>query len=176
MASSFINIKEIGYWAKDGFVEAMQLCLINEIEIQNLDSIEWINEYKNDLALESLPMIYGGMSMSINEFINTDERKAILIELINVIIKKIDTIDNYLTGSNLHEMRKRAMEILLETNMLEFKNQEDFERTVNDSGWNISLGSKDVKDRYQHSFKLLKMLIKGEMNSTASSPETYWNY
>jgi hypothetical protein len=176
MASSFINIKDIGYWAKDGFVEAMQLCLINEIEIQTLDSIEWLNEYKNDLALESLPMIYGGMSMSLNEFINTDERKAILIELINVITKKIDEIDNYLTGPNLHEMRKRAMEILLDTNMLEFKNQEDFERTVNDSGWNISLGSKDVKDRYQHSFKLLKMLINGEMNSTASSPETYWNY
>lgn len=57
MASSFINSKDIGYWAKDGFVEAMQLCLINEIEIQNLDSIEWCNEYKNALALESLPMI-----------------------------------------------------------------------------------------------------------------------
>lgn len=176
MASSFINIKDIGYWAKDGFVEAMQLCLINEIEIQNLDSIEWINEYKNELALESLPMIYGGMSMRLNEFIKTDERKAILIELINVIIKKIDSIDNYLTGSNLHEMRKRAMRILSETNMLEFMNQEDFEKTINDSGWSISLGIKDMKDRYQHSFKLLKMLINGEMNSTAASPETYWNY
>ena len=93
-----------------------------------------------------------------------------------MIIKKIDAIDNYLTGSNLHEMRKRAMKILSETNMLEFENQEDFETTVNDSGWNISFGIKDVKDRYQHSFILLKMLINGEMNSTASSPETYWNY
>jgi hypothetical protein len=176
MASSFINIKDIGYWAKDGFVEAMQLCLINEIEIQNLDSIEWINEYKNALALESLPMIYGGMSMRLNEFVNADERKAIVIKLIDVIIKKIDTADNYLTGPGLYEMRKRAMEILLETNMLEFKDQEDFERTVNDSGWDISLGIKDVKDRYQHSFKLLKMLINGEMNSTPSSAETYWNY
>ncbi|WKL48970.1 hypothetical protein Q1W71_04105 [Flavobacterium pectinovorum] len=176
MASSFINIKDIGYWAKDGFVEAMQLCLINEIEIQNLDSIQWINEYKNYLALESLPMIYGGMSMRLDEYIKTDERKAIVIELINVIIKKIDEIDNYLTGPSLHEMRKISMEILLETNMLEFKNQEDFERTVNNSGWDISLGITDVKDRYQHSFQLLKMLINGEMNSTASSPETYWNY
>ena len=176
MASSFINIKDIGYWAKDGFVEAMQLCLINEIEIQNLDSIEWINEYKNELALESLPMIYGGISMRLNEFVNTDERKAIVIELIDVITKKIDMTDDYLTGPSLHEMRKRAMEILLKTDMLEFKNPEDFERTVNDSGWNISLGIKDVKDRYQHSFQLLKMLINGEMNSTASSPENYWNY
>lgn len=176
MASSFINIKDIGYWAKDGFVEAMQLCLINEIEIQNLDSIQWINEYKNDLALESLPMIYGGMSMSLDEYIKTDERKAIVIELIDVITKKIDTTDDYLTGPSLHEMRKRAMEILLKTDMIEFKNPEDFERTVNDSGWDISLGITDVKDRYRHSFQLLKMLINGEMNSTASSPETYWNY
>ena len=37
----------------------MQLCLI-EIENQNLNAVKWINEFKSELALQSLPMIYGG--------------------------------------------------------------------------------------------------------------------
>lgn len=175
MASSFINIKDIGFWARDGFVEAMQLCLINEIEIKKLDSLEWVNEFKNELALQSLPMIYGGMSMGLEEFITTYERKAQLIELIDSIIEKIDTTNNYITGSNLHEMRKRALTIFSATGG-EFKNQEEFEKTVNDSGWNLSNGISEVKDRYQHSFKLLRKLINGDLHTTASSPENYWNY
>jgi len=47
MASSFVDIDDIGFWAKDGFVEAMQLSLINEIEIHKLDATDWINEFKN---------------------------------------------------------------------------------------------------------------------------------
>ncbi|MBL4669114.1 MAG: hypothetical protein JKY30_07600, partial [Flavobacteriales bacterium] len=59
---------------------------------------------------------------------------------------------------------------------MEFKDQKEFNNSVNDSRWNESDGIADVKDRYQHSFKLLKRLIKGEMNSTTSSPQDYWNY
>ncbi|MBF4515964.1 hypothetical protein IRZ71_06405 [Flavobacterium sp. ANB] len=176
MASSFVNIKENGFWAKHGFVEAMQLCLINEIETQKLDSIEWINEFKYELAIQSLPLIYGGMSMELEEFIITDERKAQIIELIDIIIEKIESTDKYITGSNLHEMRRRAMNIIFENGKLEFTDSKEFEKTVNSSGWESSSGIEKVKDRYQHSFKLLKMLVNGEMNTTASSPETYWNY
>jgi hypothetical protein len=176
MARSFIDINDYGFWAKDGFVEAMQLCLINEIENQKLDSIDWINEYKSELALQSLPMIYGGMSMELEEFLTTKERKAQIVKLIDIIIDKIDSTDNYITGNNLYELRKRAMTILSETGKMEFKNQKEFERIVNDSRWNESDGIGKVKDRYQHSFKLLKMLINGEMNTTASSPINYWNY
>ncbi|WP_167342041.1 hypothetical protein [Nonlabens sp. SY33080] len=176
MASSFVDINGIGFWARDGFVEAMQLCLINEIENQKLDSIEWINEYKCELALQSLPMIYGGMSMLLEEFLTTDERKSQILKLIDLIIDKIDSSDDYITGSNLHQLRKRAMTILSETEKMEFENQKEFEKTVNDSRWNESNGISEVKDRYQHSFKLLKSLIKGELNTTASSPENYWNY
>lgn len=176
MASSFIDINDYGFWAKDGFVEAMQLCLINEIENQKLDSIDWINEYKNELALQSLPMIYGGMSMELEDFLTTNERKALIVKLIDTIIEKIDLIDNYITGTNLHELRKRAMTILSETGKLEFKNQKEFDKTVNDSRWNESDGIAEVKDRYQHSFKLLKNLINDEIKTTASSPIDYWNY
>ncbi|KUJ62954.1 hypothetical protein AR687_06060 [Flavobacteriaceae bacterium CRH] len=176
MASSFINIKKNGFWARDGFVEAMQLCLINEIEIQKLDSIEWINEFKCELATQSLPIIYGGMSMELEEYVTTDERKAQIIELIDVIIEKIASTDKYITGSNLCEMRRRAMHIISENGKMEFTDSEEFEKTVNSSGWESASGIAKVKDSYQHSFKLLKMLVNGEMHTTASSPETYWNY
>ena len=125
MASSFIDIKDMGFWARDGFVEAMQLCLINEIENQKLGSIEWINEYKCGLALQSLPMIYGGMSMLLEEFLTTDERKTLILKLIDIIIEKIDSTDDYITGSNLHELRKRAMTILSETGKMKFENQKN---------------------------------------------------
>lgn len=176
MASSFIDINDYGFWANDGFVEAMQLCLINEIENQKLDSIDWINDYKNELALQSLPMIYGGMSMELEDFLTTKERKALLVKLIDIIIEKIDLTDNYITGTNLHELRKRAMTILSETGKMEFKNQKEFDEAVNDSRWNESDGIDNVKDSYQHSFKLLKNLINDKMKTTASSPIDYWNY
>lgn len=176
MASSFIDIDDVGFWARDGFVEAMQLCLINEIENQKLDTIEWINNYKTELALQSLPMIYGGMSMLLEEFLTTNERKSQIIKLIDKIIDIIDSTNDYITGNNLHTMRNRAMTILLETNKITVKNQEEFDRIVRDSGWYASVGIAEVKDRYQHSFKLLKSLINGELNTTAASPENYWNY
>lgn len=175
MASSFIDINDIGFWANDGFVEAMQLCLINEIESQKLDKIEWINHYKIGLAWESLPIIYGGMSMLLDKFLTTNERKSQIVKLIDKIIETIDSSNDYITGTNLQSMRYRAVTILQETNQLKVKNQEEFDRIVNDSAC-YGPGIAEVKDRYQHSFKLLKRLINGELNTTASSPENYWNY
>lgn len=176
MASSFIEIKDIGFWAKDSFVEVMQLCLINEIESQNLNVIKWIKEYEIELALQSLPLISGGMSMGLDEFLTTDKRKSEIIKLINSIIEKIDSRDNYITGSNLHVFRKRAMKILYETEKIEFKGNREFEKTVNDSRWNKSNGIGEIKNRYKHAFNLLKSLINGEMKTTASSLEDYWNF
>ncbi|MDX6189213.1 hypothetical protein SGQ83_07635 [Flavobacterium sp. Fl-318] len=171
MASSFVNFENNGFWARDGFVEAMQLCLINEIEDQKLDSIEWINEFKSELALQSFPMIIGGMSLELEEFITHNERKIQLVQLIDLIIVKIALRDNYMTGANLHEMRKRAMNILSETAKMEFKTPEELEEAVYSSGWILATGIVNIKEKYQHSFKLLKMLIEGEIKTTASSPD-----
>lgn len=53
----------------------MQICLISEIETQKLDLIERINQFKIELAIQSFSLIFGGMSMELEEFITTDERK-----------------------------------------------------------------------------------------------------
>lgn len=153
----------------------MQLCLINEIEQRNIDSKEWLTGFKVELALQSLPMVRGGMSMELDEFITSDERKKQVSELIDLIIKKINSIYSYITGSNLQQMRERAMTILSESEIIKFRDQDHFKKTVDESGWNVS-EIADVKNRYQQSFELLKMLINEEMKTTASSPEDYWNW
>ena len=126
MASSYINIKEKGFWARDNFVEAIQICLVNEIELNGLDSSDWINEYKNELALQALPIVYGGMSLELEMFIIDANRKSILIKSIDSIIKKIETDKDYLTWENLHKFRIRAIKILAESGKVKFKDEEDF--------------------------------------------------
>lgn len=176
MASSFIDIGENGFWANDGFVEAMQLCLINEIEQSGFERIEkWLKGYKIELAFQSLPLIYGGMSMSVEEFITDKERKNIIIKLIDSIISRINKDKNYLTGDNMHLFRKRAMETLWQEEKVEFKDEKEFRKHVNSSRWKESSIHK-VRDRYLHSFILFRKLINGEISTTAGSPINYWNY
>ncbi|NOQ75495.1 MAG: hypothetical protein GQ574_26030 [Crocinitomix sp.] len=176
MASSFIEIDEIGFWANDAFVEAVQLTLIDEIEHSQFNSVKWITEYKVQLALQSIPMIYGGMSLMLEEYLVDDSRKAIVIGFCESIIDKIVSAETYFTGLQLHEFRKRAMRILQENGELNFKSEIEFNRAVDSSSWNQSSLMHTVKHRYVQAFELVISLIKGEMNTTASSPEDYWNY
>ncbi|GAA4303166.1 hypothetical protein [Nibribacter koreensis] len=175
MGSSFIKIREKGFWANDGFVEAMQLCLINEIEQKKLDSVAWLNGFKLELSLQSLPLINGGMSMQLEEFLTDFQRKETIIELIDSICDKIETYNDFLTGENLHRFRKRAMVLLKESRKIQLANESDFTESVNEAGWKDS-AIHEVKERYLHSFKLLKSLIKGKLETGSSSPIDYWNY
>lgn len=47
---------------------------------------------------------------------------------------------------NLHELRKRAITILPETRKMKFKNQKEFDKTVNESAWNEADGVAVVKN------------------------------
>jgi hypothetical protein len=175
MASSFIRFRDFGFWAKDGFVEAMQLCLIHEIESDTVGAVEWVNLFKTELALQAFPMIYSGMSMELDEFLTDDERERIVLRLVDQIVARIITDPSYMTGETMHNFRNRAMRILQETDKADFNDEKEFLKAVNDSNW---LGSSihEVKDRYAYSFDLLKRLIKGQITTTAASPVDYWNY
>jgi len=82
MGSSFIDFQESGFWANDGFVEAFQLLLFEEIQLQHQNKVAWLNEYKKELALQSLPLISGGMSMYLNEALTDEERTKTILQLI----------------------------------------------------------------------------------------------
>jgi cytidylate kinase len=148
--------------------------LINEIENQNLDAIEWIKEYKIELAFQSLPLMMGGMSMQLKEFLTTGERKTQIVQVIDKIIETIESSDDYITGSNLQKFRYRAMQILAESEKVKVRNQQEFDEMLNYSSWDNSVRLNEVKHRYQHAFILLRKLINGELNTDASSPEDYW--
>lgn len=51
MPSHFIEINDISFWAKDGFIEAIQLYIINEIESSSLNLDPWADEFKPELVL-----------------------------------------------------------------------------------------------------------------------------
>jgi len=176
MASSFINKGELGFWAKDGFVEAMQLLLITEIENLELVSQDnWLEEYKIELAFQSMPLILGGMSMGLDEFITSVDRSDKLINIIDLLINRMSTEPNYLSSANLNQHRYRAMEILKETQKVNFKDNKDFMDLVNSSQWKGPIPS-EIKNRYEHSFILLRKLLKGELSTDAGSQIDYWNY
>ena len=96
MASSFIDFKDNGFWARDGFVESFQLLLFEEIQLQYHDELEWLNNYKRDLALQSLPLIHGGMSMCFDETLTDNNRTTIILKLLDDIRKKIIKDNDYL--------------------------------------------------------------------------------
>ncbi|EDP96421.1 hypothetical protein U8527_09930 [Kordia algicida OT-1] len=176
MASSFIEHKNYGFWASDGFVEAMQICLIDEIEATSFDSKSWIIQYKDELALQSIPLVYGGMSMSLDRFLINDERKKIVIDLIDKIIQKINSDETYLNNENLRRMRKNAMLILYKQGNT-FQDESEIDEDVKNSRWrgNDSDGNQ-FKDRCINAFQLLKKLINEELKTDAGSPESYWDF
>lgn len=176
MAKSFIQIGDHGFWAQDRFIEAMQLCLIQEIEEQNLDSTPWVIDYKEALALESVPMSLGERSMRLETFITDSDRACLALQMIDAVIEKIDANDQYFTAQNLHAFRKRALEILAERKVLQFASEEKFNTVLEASKWHKSPGITAVKKRYQHAFILLRRLINQELQSTVTSPVNYWVY
>jgi hypothetical protein len=171
MSTSFIKIEKIGFWARDPLIEAVQICIINEIEEQN-SSEKWLVLLKKELALQALPIFYGGMSLCLEEFLTSNERKNHLLKIIDSISKKLNN-PKYFSGDNFHHLRFRAMEILNEDEKTKFKTKEEFLAAVNDSRWRESK-LENYKANYEKTFSLLEKLLKGELTTTAASPINYY--
>lgn len=170
MANSFIDFKDNGFWARDGFVEAFQLLLFEEIESKYQDKVEWLNEYKKDLALQSLPLIHGGMSMCFNETLTDNTKVQTILSLIDTIKTKISDNKNYLTGKHLRDLRKIVRQYLVRINELDW-NDLEIERQIKDGAWGDDLPIEN----YEHGFDLLRKLIAGQITFKADSPIDYWN-
>ena len=168
MASSFISFKDKGFWASDCFVESFQLLLFEEISLQYQDDIQWLNNYKKDLALQSLPLIYGGMSMCFDETLKDGNRAAIILRLIDDIKKKIINYDEYLTGAHLNLLRKNVRHFLVDIKEFEW-DEEEIDKLLEDGNY----GELPV-EKYQRGFSLLRALVAGQLNFKADTEITYW--
>jgi hypothetical protein len=170
MSSSFVHFGDNGFWARDGFVEASQVLLFEEIELQYQDNLEWLNEYKKELALQSLPLISGGMSMRFDEMLTDERRIQIVLELVDRITSHISSDTNYLTGKRLNVLRKTVREYLGAIGEFEW-NEKEIERQVKDGAY----GDELRVNYYVRGFDLLRKLIAGQIHFKAETPITYWD-
>jgi hypothetical protein len=169
MSSSFITFNEYGFWAKDGFVESFQLLLFNEIQLQYQDSQLWLTNYKTELALQSLPLIYGGTSMQFDEILIDEKRKDVLVRLLDSIIFKIETNPDYLTGNYLNLQRKIVRQYLVDKKEFDW-HEKEIERQLRDGAF----GEQLPIEKYQRGFDLLRKLVLGQLTFKADSEITYW--
>ena len=114
MANSFIQFKDYGFWTREGLVEAFQLLLFEEIQSKYNNSVYWLNDYKKELSLQSLPLIHGGISMHLDDTLIDENRIEIIVQLIDRITFKISSDKNYLTGKHLNSSRKTVRKYLVE--------------------------------------------------------------
>jgi hypothetical protein len=170
MASSFINFNENGFWGKDAFVESFQLLLFEEIVDQYGSTIDWLNSYRREIALQSLPLIYGGMSMCLDDTLINQSRKEIFLNLIEIIKNKIVSDEQYLTGKHLNGLRRDIRLFLISERDLKW-DEKEVEKQVKDGAF----GDELPKANYLHGFELLCQLIKGYISYKADSPIDYWN-
>ncbi|MEM6721355.1 MAG: hypothetical protein AAF611_18650 [Bacteroidota bacterium] len=161
MASSFIELNNVGFWASDGFIEAIQYCIIHEIELQNFPKDSWVYEYRNQIALQSIPLVYGGMSMCLEDIVE----KPIIIRIIDQIVYKINNDDDYFTLSNMQQMQRRTMKLLLKKYNI-YRNDEEIEEDIRNGRWSCGVCISKLKKRYICAFELLNTLIKGELNES----------
>lgn len=168
MASSFIHFKDNGFWARDGFVESFQLLLFEEIQLQYQEQLEWLNNYKKDLALQSLPLIYGGMSMCFDETLTDEDRTSIVLKLIDDIRKKIIKGHEYLTGTHLNLLRKTVRHFLVDIREFEW-DEKEIDKQLKDGGY----GELQV-EKYKRGFYLLRALVAGQLNIKADPEINYW--
>lgn len=169
MANSFIKYKSNGFWANDAIVEAFQLLLFKEIQMQYNDEINWLNAYKIELAMEALPLVNGGMSMKFDEVLIDEKYEIIILRLIDIIRYRIYSNAKYLTGEHLNTLRRTVREYLLLNKKIDYNNKM-LEDELNNGKFNDNLPIES----YQLGFNLLRRLINGEITYTADTPLTYW--
>ena len=170
MANSFIEFNTNGFWARDGFVEAFQLLLFEEINNQYGNTIEWLTTYKSEIAMQSLPLIYGGMSLCLDETLISQNRKDILLKCLDRIKSRISSDENYLTGRHLNMLRQDVRQFLVRAKKFKW-DEEQIAKQVKDGAYGDELPQKI----YLSAFELLSQLISGQLNFKADTPITYWD-
>lgn len=169
MGSSFITFREYGFWARDGFIEAYQLLLFEKAQLHQDDDLKWLIDYKGELALESLPLIPGGMSMRLTETLTDESRKLVIIKLINEVIYKITTDPAYLTAEHLNSLRSTIRHYLVSIKEIDWS-ERAIEKDAKDGAYQGELSKKN----YLKAFDLLRKLIGGKLPYKADTAITYW--
>ena len=163
MANSFISINENGFWAYDNLIEGMQLLLIEEMSNSEYEIFDWVNEYRIQLTIQSLPIIFGGMSMEFDKYLIDKERREIVLFAIDSITKELKNPETLLTEKQMFQLREKAVHELANSEKGNFKNAKDIQETIRSSYWKENSKNLLNKDYYIQGLNMLAKLLKGKI-------------
>lgn len=160
MSNSFISFKGNGFHVQDNLVEGMLLLLFEEIDQVYRNTSPWLNEYKKLLAMESLPLAYGNISMRFNEIVTDEARKNILLHITDNLHRKITDTPDFLNGMRLNALRRTVRYFLVDTGEFLWPYHE-IERQIEEMPFPEKLSAAD----YLQKLELVKKLLSGELNN-----------
>ncbi|MEM8891706.1 MAG: hypothetical protein AAGD28_27250 [Bacteroidota bacterium] len=158
MASSCIEFEEKEYWVRDGVVETWQISLVDEIKRRALKE-SWILEFQKELAFQAIPIIIGGMSMCLNEFLISQDRKNQFKEWIQAIIERMKSSAEYVSGKHYQKLRLQALQMLRDQGELRISKEKEFEKMLNSSRW-AETDLSNFQERYIDFFHALIGIIE----------------
>ncbi len=164
MANSFISINGNGFWAYDILIEGIQLMLIEELSNSEYEIFDWISEYKLKLTIQSLPIIYGGMSMEFDEYLISEDRKQIVLFAIHSLTKKLEKSEAILTEKRMFQLRQKAINSLANSDLGNFKGSKEIDKTIHSSYWSENSSTTLNKQYYIKGLNMLARLLNGKID------------
>jgi hypothetical protein len=136
MATSFVEYKNQGFWANDDFI-CVTAAFIYVSIIHQDQKPNWLVEYGEELKENSYGYFVGFTSLCLDDYIIHDNRKAILLNIINEIQKETQKKDSVIDLTYLNEY-------------LDVDNK------------NIWYGVKISKDILLNMFKFIEYILNGQ--------------
>lgn len=90
MGSSFVELKDKGFWARDAILREWLGCLVDEIDRWGARE-GWLMDLRERLFREATVGMIGGIHPDLDKAIGSDEgRRAILIEITDSARKRLE--------------------------------------------------------------------------------------
>lgn len=106
MASSFITKDNIyGFWLHDSLIQVVSWVMVNVVDQNFLKDRPWLREFRDDLFNNSQGMFVGFMSLRLNDFIITPERKQLYADIINEAKKFVRERGNFFSPDDLNSFQ-----------------------------------------------------------------------
>lgn len=103
MASSFVEYREKGFWARDGKLEVWLHLLVCEID--KLDSLpSWLLNLREHWEFQTAGNCSGFMSAKLDEFVTDDERREQILLLSERALQRLDAYGEVISAGELNSM------------------------------------------------------------------------
>ncbi|MEK6482598.1 hypothetical protein WJR50_34040 [Catalinimonas sp. 4WD22] len=143
MATSFVKYREFGFWAKDSFLEGLLYLSVRELKVK-VSNKEWLVDIVEDWIFASTVGYVGCIPVDLDKKFDSEEKRLLLISVLQNIIASLETEDNYLTVEELNKNK------------------------IGTGGW-----QKINTNGFIDTAKQMLKLMSGDLRTNASSPIDY---